>query len=231
MADETQQSVYPMTVIARVRSDFDQKFGVPRQSGLVPDLRATIVPEPEFRKTDAISGLEGFSHLWLIGGFSQAIRDEWNPTVRPPRLQGERIGVFATRSPHRPNPMGLSSVTIEGITTGPAVGPTITISGADLVDGTPIFDIKPYVATDAHPDAEFGFTSEHRDYRLKVDFPEELRHRIPAEKVDALLGVLAEDPRPHYHHDAERRYGLSFAGFDVQFVVVENTLSVIDIQQ
>lgn len=230
MIDEAPQTDYPMTVIARVRSDFKQKFGVPRQSGLVPDLRATIVFEPEFRNSDAVAGLDGFSHLWLIWAFSQTLRDEWNPTVRPPRLQGERIGVFATRSPHRPNPLGLSSVIIEEITEDPAMGPVITVLGADLVDGTPIFDIKPYIATDSHPEASFGFTSQHTDYRLQVDFPEELQHRIPTEKVAGLVGALAEDPRPHYHRDAARRYGLSYAGFDVKFLVEGNTLTVIDIE-
>lgn len=229
MSQETGQETYSMSVIARVRSDFGQKFGVPRQSGLVADLRASIIFEPEFRNADAVSGLEGFSHLWLIWAFSENADREPRPTVRPPRLQGERIGVFATRSPHRPNPIGLSSVAIEGIVEDPELGPIITISGADLVDDTPIFDIKPYIATDSHPEAGHGFTFRHTDYRLKVEIPEDLGHELPASKMDALIGVLSEDPRPHYHHGPTRRYGLNFAGMDIKFTVEGHTLTVLGI--
>lgn len=222
----------PMITIARVRSDFPAKFGIPRQAGLVPELRAQVVFEAEFRNPDAIRGLDGFSHLWLIWKFSAAIRgggrgDEWLPTVRPPRLGGEtRMGVFATRSPFRPNPIGLSSVRLLGIEDEPRLGPVLHVGGADLMDGTPIYDIKPYVGADQHPDARFGFTSVNAEYRVGVEIADELARLVPADQRDALRGVLAEDPRPAYQDDPNRVYGLSFGGHNIKFTVADGVLVV-----
>lgn len=216
-----------MITIARIRSDFPAKFGIPRQSGLVPELTARVVLEPEFRNPDALRGLEGFSHLWLIWEFSESVREGWSPTVRPPRLGGEvRMGVFATRSPFRPNPLGLSSVRLLGIEQDASLGPVLLVGGADLMDGTPIYDIKPYVAGDCHPDATTGFTATNADYELTVDFPAELLDSVPETKRDALLGVLAQDPRPAYQHDAGRAYGVSFGELNIRFVVSGRTLRV-----
>lgn len=220
-----------MHVIARMKSDFPDKFGIPRQSGLVDDLTSTIVFEPAFRNADALRGLEDFSHLWIIWQFSKAVRNEWSPTVRPPRLGGNiRMGVFATRSPFRPNEIGLSSVKILGIECTETYGPVIHVSGADLMDGTPIFDIKPYIPyCDSHPDAKEGFTANVDDYLLEVQVPYWLLDKVPENKRPALLGVLSHDPRPSYQQDADRVYGLTFAGFNVNFQVKENTLTVTDI--
>lgn len=213
--------------IARMRSDFPTKFGIPRQSGLVEELRSTIVFEPEFRNPDTLRGIEGFSHLWLIWQFSEAVRDSWSPTVRPPRLGGNtRMGVFATRSPFRPNNLGLSCVKLLGIEQAPE-GTVIHVAGADLMDGTPIFDIKPYIPySDAFPDARGGFTDTASDFLLNVDFPTELLNQLPQEKQAAAIAVLSHDPRPSYQRKPDRVYGLSFAGYDIRFTVNEDTLTV-----
>ena len=214
--------------IAHIRTDFPTKFGIPRQSGLVDELRATIVFQPEYRNPDALRGLEDFSHIWLIWQFSQAVREEWSPTVRPPRLGGNRrLGVFATRSPFRPNPIGLSSVRLEGIELDTERGPVLHVAGADLLDGTPIYDIKPYLPyADSHPEAAGGFTDQVERRLLAVDCPEELLERLPEEKRAALLGVLAGDPRPSYQGDPRRVYGMAFAGWEVKFSVDGERLAV-----
>lgn len=214
--------------IAHMKSDFPTKFGIPRQSGLVESLRSTIVFEPEFRNPDALRGLEDFSHIWLIWQFSEAVRTEWTPTVRPPRLGGNtRMGVFATRSPFRPNSLGLSCVKIIGIEQTAENGTVIHVAGADLMDGTPIFDIKPYIPYgDCHPEALGGFTSTAGDFLLQVNFPQELLNLLPKDKQEAALELLSHDPRPSYQAQAHRVYGLSFAGFDIRFSVVGSTLYV-----
>ena len=226
------EQAYPMKVIARIRSDFSSKFGVPRQSGLVDELTAAIVFEPEFRNADAVRGLEGFSHIWLIWAFHQAVRDSWSPTVRPPRLGGNaRMGVFATRSPFRPNPIGLSSVKLDRVELTADLGPVIHVRGADLVDGTPIFDIKPYIPyADAHADAVGGFASAPAGATLDVVIPPELLEKVPQNRRKALQGVLAQDPRPHYQNDPERVYGFQFAGLEVKFSVDAQILTVREIQ-
>lgn len=217
--------------IARMRSDFPTKFGIPRQSGLVEELRSTIVFEPEFRNPDTLRGIEGFSHLWLIWQFSEAVRDNWSPTVRPPRLGGNtRMGVFATRSPFRPNNLGLSCVKLIGIEQTADSGTVIHVAGADLMNGTPIFDIKPYIPySDSHPDALGGFTDTAGDFLLNVEFPEQLLQMLPQNKHQAAIAVLSHDPRPSYQRKPGRVYGLNFAGFDIRFTVEENTLTVIDV--
>ncbi len=214
--------------IAVMRSDFPTKFGIPRQSGLVNSLRSTIVFEPEFRNPDALRGLEDFSHIWLIWQFSEAVRKEWTPTVRPPRLGGNtRMGVFATRSPFRPNALGLSCVKVIGIEQTAENGTVIHVAGADLMDGTPIFDIKPYIPYgDCHPDALGGFTSTAKEYLLQVDFPQALLEILPKDKQEAALELLSHDPRPSYQEQSDRIYGLSFAGFDIRFSVDGDTLYV-----
>ena len=219
--------------IARMHSDFPTKFGIPRQSGLAENLRSTIVFEPRYRNDDALRGLEDFSHLWIIWQFSEAVRQEWTPTVRPPRLGGNvRMGVFATRSPFRPNSIGLSCVKLIGIERTADQGSVIHVAGADLMDGTPILDIKPYIPyCDAHPDALGGFTTNADDYLLKVDFPSELLALIPQDKRDATLEVLSHDPRPSYQADSDRIYGLSFAGFDIRFTVEQETLYVKEVKK
>lgn len=220
---------HAMKVIARIRSDFTEKFGIPRQSGLVEALEARIVFEPEYRNPDAVRGMEGFSHIWLIWQFSRAVRANWSPTVRPPRLGGNtRMGVFATRSPFRPNALGLSSVKLLKVEPNTPQGPVLTVGGADLLDGTPIFDIKPYLPyVDAHPDARGGFTDTTKFYTLQVQAEPEVLEQIPADKRDALLGVLRSDPRPSYQHDPERLYGLSFGGVEVKFKVDGDVLTVV----
>ena len=217
-------------VIARIRSDFPTKFGVPRQAGLVPGLRAEVVFEPPYRNDDALRGLEGFSHLWLIWEFSEAVRKDWSPTVRPPRLGGnERVGVFASRSPFRPNPIGLSCVKLEEIRRTADDGTVLIVSGADLMDGTPIYDIKPYLPyADAHPEASGGFAQAAPE-PMTVDCPPELLEQIPQDRREALLGVLAQDPRPSYQDDPGRVYGMAFAGFDVRFRVDGTVLTVCEI--
>jgi len=220
-----------MKIIARMRSDFSDKFGIPRQSGLVQELVSTIVFEPEFRNPDALRGLEDFSHLWIIWQFSEAIREEWSPTVRPPRLGGNtRLGVFATRSPFRPNGIGLSSVKILGIEQTENCGYVIHVSGADLMDGTPILDIKPYIPyCDSHQDATGGFTSTADDYLLHVEDPCQLMGIVPADKRQPLLGILSHDPRPSYQQDSDRIYGLNFAGYNIRFTVKEKTLTLVEV--
>ena len=220
-------------VIARMRSDFATKFGIPRQSGLVEELRSTIVFEPEFRNPDALRGIEDFSHLWIIWQFSEAVRQHWSPTVRPPRLGGNtRLGVFATRSPFRPNSLGLSSVRLLGVEHTEEYGTVLHVGGADLMDGTPIFDIKPYIPYgDCHPDATGGFTDTAEDFLLKVKFPEDLLTKLPEEKRAAALGVLSHDPRPSYQRKSGRVYGLTFAGFDIRFTVDGDTLTVCEVDK
>ena len=227
------QSSIPMKIIATLHGAFPTKFGIPRQSGLVEDLEATVVFEPEYRNPDALRGLEGFSHLWLIWSFSQAIRPHWSPTVRPPRQGGNtRMGVFATRSPFRPNPIGLSSVRLKGIVQHPTLGPVLHVAGTDLMDGTPIFDIKPYLPyTDAHPQASSGFTADYEGYHLTVRFPEDLLEKVPLEKQAALRGVLAQDPRPSYQEDPTRVYGMAFGGLEVKFSVQDGVLTVLSVEK
>ncbi len=217
--------------IARIRTDFPDKFGIPRQSGVVAELEAAVVFEPDYRNPDALRGLEGFSHLWLIWQFSEVHRTGWTATVRPPRLGGNtRMGVFATRSPYRPNPIGLSSVRLERIVPDTPEGTVLLVRGADLMDGTPILDIKPYLAyTDSHPDAAGGFVSGLPDSPLTVDCAPERLALLPAAKQKALLEVLRLDPRPHYQQDPDRIYGMAFAGFEVRFRVRDTVLTVVDI--
>ena len=217
--------------IAHIRSDFAEKFGIPRQSGLVEELTADVVFAPEFRKPAALRGIDGFSHLWLIWEFSKARREGWSPTVRPPRLGGNaRLGVFATRSPFRPNPIGLSCVRLLEVRQDRALGPVLIVAGADLMDGTPIYDIKPYLPyADCKPDAAGGFASQPKEASLEVDCPPALLARVPEEKRPALLAVLAQDPRPQYQNDPKRIYGMSFAGVEVRFQVVEGRLMVTEI--
>lgn len=218
--------------IARMHSDFSSKFGIPRQSGLVQQLESTIVFEPAYRNADALRGIEDFTHLWLIWQFSEAVRQDWSPTVRPPRLGGNtRMGVFATRSPFRPNNLGLSCVRLLGVETTPDVGTVLHVGGADLLDGTPIFDIKPYIPyADCRPEATGGFTDSAGDFLLSVDFPPNLLNRLPAGKREAAAAVLSHDPRPSYQRTPGRVYGLSFAGYDIRFTVEENHLQVLDVQ-
>ena len=219
-----------MKTIATIKTDFPTKFGIPRQSGIIASLQGRIVFEPEYRNPEAVRGLEEFSHIWLIWEFSEAVREGWSPTVRPPRLGGNvRKGVFATRSPFRPNPIGLSSVKLDKIEIDPKLGPVLHVSGADLMDGTPIYDIKPYIAyTDSHPEAVSGFASKPAEYLLEVDFPEHLLESVPADLRESLMDVLAHDPRPQYHDDPERVYGMEFGGMEVKFQVEEMRLKVVD---
>ena len=221
----------PLHVIARIRTDFPQKFGIPRQSGLADALEARIIFERAYRNPDALRGIEQYSHLWLIWGFSQSAREGFTPMVRPPRLGGNtRVGVFATRSPFRPNALGLSCVRLDRVETDGALGPVLFVRGADLLDQTPIYDVKPYLPyVDSHPDARGGFAEETRDYALAVDFPSELLERIPASKHEALLQVLSQDPRPSYQDDPQRLYGMSFAGWEIKFTVEGVTLHVQDV--
>lgn len=218
-------------VIAKMHSDFPTKFGIPRQSNLVEELESTIVFEPEFRNSDALRGIDGFSHLWIIWQFSQAVRQEWSPTVRPPRLGGNtRMGVFATRSPFRPNNLGLSCVKLLGVEHTENYGTVLRVAGADLMDGTPIFDIKPYIPySDSFPNAVGGFTDSAEDFILDVEFPEHLLLMLPKNKQQAAIGVLSHDPRPSYQRKPGRMYGLSFAGFDIRFTVTEKTLTVCEV--
>lgn len=222
-----------MKPIARIRSDFPEKFGIPRQPGLVETLQATVVFEPEYRDPAALMGLEGYSHIWLLWEFSEAVRDTWSPTVHPPRLGGKkRRGVFATRSPFRPNPIGLSCVRLIGIEKEPQAGTVLRVSGADLMDGTPIYDIKPYLPyTDSHPDAVGGFADDFADYHVEVVFPEELLAMVPEEKRDALLGILSQDPRPSYQNDPERIYGVAFGSQNIRFRVESGVLTVCQVEK
>jgi tRNA-Thr(GGU) m(6)t(6)A37 methyltransferase TsaA len=218
-------------IIAHIESEFPEKFGIPRQSGLVEELRARIVFTPEYRVPEAVRGLEDFSHLWLIWQFSKAVRETWSPTVRPPRLGGNtRMGVFATRSPFRPNAIGLSCVKLISVEPHTDRGPIITVAGADLMDGTPIFDIKPYIPyADCHMEATGGFTDTADSFLLEVDFPEALLRQVPEEHRAALMGVLSHDPRPSYQNTPERVYGMAFGGVNVKFRVDGNQLTVVDV--
>ena len=217
-----------MKPIAHIRTDFPEKFGIPRQSGLVPGLCGRVVFLPTYRNPDALRGLEGYSHIWLLWEFSEAKRDTWSPTVRPPRLGGNRrMGVFATRSPFRPNPIGLSCVRLLAIE-----GTDLVVEGADLLDGTPIYDIKPYLPyTDAHPEATAGFAGEVFEDRLAVDFPAALLNKLPPEKRESALALLRADPRPSYQEDAERIYGMPYAGYDIRFQVAGDTLTVVAVER
>jgi tRNA-Thr(GGU) m(6)t(6)A37 methyltransferase TsaA len=223
-----------LKIIARIHTDFKTKFGVPRQSGLVNELTGRIVFEPEYRNADALRGLEGFSHIWLLWDFSEAHREGegWSPTVRPPRLGGnKRMGVWATRSPFRPNHIGLSSVRLINILPNTPEGPVLEVSGADLMDGTPIYDIKPYLPfTDSHPEAKGGFAQEQNEAiePLLVQLPESLEQSLSIEKFNALKGVLAADPRPHYQNDPDRIYAMEFADMEIKFRVIGHTLIVLN---
>ena len=218
-------------IIARMHSDFPSKFGIPRQSGLVKELRSFIVFEPEFRNQDALRGIEDYSHLWLIWQFSEAVRTGWSPTVRPPRLGGNtKLGVFATRSPFRPNNLGLSCVELLGVEHTGSFGTVLHVAGADLMDGTPIFDIKPYIPySDCITDATGGFTDHAADFILDVDFPTELLTLLPSNKQAAAIAVLSHDPRPSYQRNPDRIYGLTFSGFDIRFRVNDKTLHVLEV--
>ena len=220
-----------MKVIAHIHSDFPTKFGIPRQSGLVESLKAKIVFEPEYRNSDALRGMEEYSHLWLIWEFSEAKRDTWSPTVRPPRLGGnKRMGVFATRSPFRPNPIGLSCVKLEAIDFTAENGPVIIVSGADLLDGTPIYDIKPYLPfADSRPDAVGGFADSVKGDQLQVQCSEEMMLQIPKQHRQAVIDILAQDPRPHYQQDPTRIYGMEYANMEIKFRVEDTTLVVCEI--
>lgn len=217
-----------MKIIAKIHNDFKEKFGIPRQSGLSGELLSRVVFEPEYRNPDALRGIEGFSHLWLIWQFSEAIREEWSPTVRPPRLGGnKRVGVFATRSPYRPNPIGLSSVKLECIEITENEGTVLIVSGADLLDGTPIYDIKPYIAySDCHDDAVSGFADPVKNYHLNVVFCKDLLSYIDISKQKSLISILEQDPRPSYQNDPEREYGMRFAEYEIFFKVDGDTLTV-----
>ena len=217
-----------MKIIGHIRTDFPSKFGIPRQSGLVPELKGIITFEPEFRNQEAFRGLEEFSHIWILWKFSRSEKEHWSATVKPPRLGGKkRMGVFATRSPYRPNDIGLSSVKLEKISFDEKTGPMLRVAGVDLLDGTPIYDIKPYIAyTDSHPEATEGFAGGVKEKGLRVEFPKKFLEMLPEEKREAAIGVLAQDPRPAYDTDATRLYGVEFAGFDVRFTVSGEVLKV-----
>lgn len=223
---------YTIHAIARIRSDLPTKFGVPRQAGLVEELEAAVVFEPAYRNPDALRGLEGFSHIWLIWQFSEALREGWSPTVRPPRLGGnKRMGVFATRSPFRPNALGLSCVRLLAVERDEILGPVLRVAGADLIDGTPIFDIKPYLPyADCRAEAAGGFAPDGGE-TLTVEFAPGTAEKLPTERLSALHGILANDPRPRYQHDPERVYGLSFAGRNVRFTVDGEVLRVIAVEE
>lgn len=229
---QKQENARTFHAIARIHTDFPTKFGIPRQSSLVDALKAEIVFEPEYRNPDALRGIEEFSHIWLLWEFSEAMRNDWSPTVRPPRLGGnKRVGVFATRSPFRPNAVGLSCVKLERVELHTDRGPVLHVSGADLMDGTPIYDIKPYLAfADSHPEASGGFTDQTKEYGLEVEIPSEIMKQVAAEKREALKAVLAHDPRPSYQNDPDRIYGMEFAGYEVKFRVEDGILYVTKIE-
>lgn len=220
-----------MKTIAHIYTDFSTKFGLPRQSGLIEEIKGRIVFEKEYRNPEAFRGLEAFSHIWLLWQFSESVREGWSPTVRPPLLGGNtRMGVFATRSPFRPNPIGLSCVKLESIEYTKMEGPVLYVSGCDLMNGTPIYDIKPYLPyADSVPQASGGFTATLDERKIEVEFPLELLNKVPEEKRSTLLAVLAGDPRPSYQHDPERVYGFGFAGMEIKFTVSDRKLTVIDI--
>lgn len=221
---------YTVKPIAHIKSDFPTKFGIPRQAGIVDTLEAVVVFEPEYRNPDALRGIEGFSHLWLIWQFSEAVRDTWSPTVRPPRLGGNtRLGVFATRSPFRPNALGLSCVKLVRVEESD-MGTVLRVAGADLMDGTPIYDIKPYIPyADCHPDALSGFAPDSGK-KLSVSIAEDIERKIPSEKLPAVIGVLENDPRPRYQNDPDRIYTMEFADFEISFKVDGEKLTVSDVK-
>lgn len=230
MSPKFVQETLFMKIIAHIHTDFPTKFGIPRQSGLVKELQGFIVFEPKYRNFAAFRGLEGFSHIWLLWQFSQCEKRRWSATVKPPRLEGKRMGVFATRSPFRPNNIGLSCVKLEGMDKDESLGPVLRVSGADLMDKTPIYDIKPYVPfADCHPEALEGYTGQTKVHKLQVEFPPHLLERFSGKKKDAIIGVLAQDPRPAYIRDSERIYGVAFGGLDVKFTVEEDILRVCDV--
>ena len=220
-----------MKPIGNIYTDFNTKFGLPRQSGLCEELQGRIVLEPEYRREEAFRGLEEFSHIWLLWQFSEAVRDEWSPTVRPPRLGGnKRMGVFATRSPFRPNNIGLSCVKLEKISYDEADSPVLYVSGIDMMNGTPIYDIKPYVpVADCKPEATDGFTSQTKDYKIEVNFREDLMNILPAEKRQPAVKMLSLDPRPSYIDDETRIFGVEFAEHDIRFKVKDNILTVVEV--
>lgn len=222
-----------MKVIGHIRTDFPSKFGIPRQSGLIDGLKGKIILEPEYRNPQVYKGIEAFSHIWLLWEFSEAKKEHWSATVKPPRLGGKkRMGVFATRAPFRPNNIGLSCVKLDRVEQDEKDGPVLWVAGVDLLDGTPIYDIKPYIPlTDCHPEASEGYTRETKIHELKVEFPEELLNQYPEEKRQAVLGILAQDPRPTYFQDPERVYGVPFAGFDVKFRVDGDLLIVCGLEK
>ena len=222
-----------MKVIGHIRTDFPSKFGIPRQSGLIDGLKGKIILEPEYRNPQVYKGIEEFSHIWLLWEFSEAKKEHWSATVKPPRLGGKkRMGVFATRAPFRPNNIGLSCVKLDRVEQDEKDGPVLWVAGVDLLDGTPIYDIKPYIPlTDCHPEASEGYTRETKIHELKVEFPEELLNQYPEEKRQAVLGILSQDPRPPYFQDPERVYGVPFAGFDVKFRVDGDLLIVCGLEK
>lgn len=227
-----------LETIAHIHTDFPEKFGLPRQSGIVPELTGRIVFEKEYRNPDALRGLEGYSHLWIIWGFSGAFasageKRKWSPTVRPPRLGGnKRMGVFATRSPNRPNPIGLSCVKLKSVEYGAPEGPVIVVSGIDMMDGTPVYDIKPYLPhADCQPDALGGFSADVTGERVEVEIPDTLLTKIPSDKREGLISLLKEDPRPSYQNDPERIYGFPYAGFEIEFTVDGTKLTVCGISR
>lgn len=222
-----------MKIIARIYNDFKEKFGIPRQSGILKNFKSKIVFEPEYRAREALRGIDGYSHLWLIWEFSEAKRDSFSPTVRPPRLGGnKRMGVFATRSPFRPNPIGLSSVKLLEVRDTKDEGTVLIVSGADILDGTPIYDIKPYLSfTDSHPDAICGFADDVLEYSLEVEFPPELLRFVAKEKQDNLIRLLADDPRPSYIENEDRVYTFSFAEYEISFKVINNILTVTNVEK
>lgn len=220
-----------MKIIAHIYNDYTEKFGIPRQSGMVGDL-SRIVFEPEYRVPEAVRGLEAFSHIWLIWDFSLAHRDGWSPTVRPPVLGGnERMGVFATRSPNRPNPIGLSSVRLREVCLEGQDAPYLIVEGADLMDGTPIFDVKPYIQRDCHPDAKEGFNKAGESRKLEVAIPQQQAGQIPEDKLENIRTLLSLDPRPSYQHDPERIYGLSYGGLNIRFKVEDGLLTVTSVEK
>ena len=221
-----------MQIIAHLHNDFPTKFGLPRQSGLAKNMLSTIVFAPEYRVPEALRGLEGYSHLWLLWEFHQAKRESWSPTVRPPRLGGNtRMGVFATRSPFRPNPIGLSCVKLEEIKKTAEHGYVLIVSGADLMDGTPIYDIKPYLPyADCHPEATGGFAQEVMGHALKVEFPEEWLEKIPEDRRETLLSILEQDPRPGYQQDPQRIYGFAYGQWEIKFRVEGEILTVCEVE-
>lgn len=227
-----ESEIIRMNIIAKVHTDFKTKFGLPRQSGLIPELKGRIIFEPEYRQPEAFRGLEGFSHIWILWKFSESKKEHWAATVTPPRLGGKkRVGVFATRSPFRPNDIGMSCVKLESIEYDSKSGPILHVAGIDMMDQTPVYDIKPYIPyADCHPEAKEGFVTQTKDYALDVIFPLDLLEIIPKEKQNAIMEVLKQDPRPAYDADSNRRYGVDFAGFDVRFYVRDGVLSVCEIE-